>query len=138
MMRRLSLAVALLTLCLVASPALASAFDPFGSACSTGSASSSAVCSTIPTTDPTLTPINPIVDNLIKITNIIAYIAGAAAIIMMIVSALRFVTSGSDVSTGSRTDTDVETARRSIANALLGLAVIVLGRTLIIFILNKL
>jgi hypothetical protein len=138
MMRRLSLAVTLLTLCLVASPALASAYDPFGTVCSTSSASNSAVCSTIPTTDPTLSPINPITDNLIKITNIIAYIAGAAAIIMILISALRFVTSGSDVSTGSRTDADVETARRSIANALIGLAVIVLGRTLIVFVLNKL
>jgi hypothetical protein len=138
MIRRLSLSVALLMLCLFAAPSRALAFNPFGNVCDSGSASSSAICSTTPITDPTLKPINPVVDNLSKITNIIAFIAGAAAIIMILVSALRFVTSGSDVSTGSRTDADVETARRSIANALIGLAVIVLGRTLIIFVLNKL
>jgi hypothetical protein len=51
---------------------------------------------------------------------------------------LKFITSGSNVSTGSRTDTDVEDARRGLGNAVIGLVVIVLARTLIIYIVNRL
>jgi hypothetical protein len=68
----------------------------------------------------------------------VAYIAGAAAIIMIIISGFRLITSGSNVSTGSRTDTEVEDARRGLANAIIGLAVIVFARTIIIYVVNRL
>jgi lysylphosphatidylglycerol synthetase-like protein (DUF2156 family) len=64
-------------------------------------------------------------------------IAGAAAVIVILVSALRFALSGSDISTNSRTDTDVENARHTLVNALIGLAVIVLARQIILFVLGK-
>lgn len=134
MMRRLYLATALIMLCLAAAPVRALAFDPFGSTCSTRGAGGSAVCQTPGQPSDPLTGSN---GTLAHITNIIAFAAGAAAIIVIIVSALRFITSGSDVSTGSRTDTDIEDARRSIANALIGLVVIVAARTLILFVLNR-
>ncbi len=146
MIRRLSLAVALLVLCLFAAPRPAAAYDIFGGVnCSangnSSSASNSAVCQGQPATDPTTgkaaDPIGGANGLLAKITNIVAYAGGAAAIILVIVSALRFVTSGSDVSTSSRTDTDVENARRSLSSALIGLAIIVLARTLILFVLKK-
>ena len=129
MIRRLMLAMVLFTLCLFAVPQVASAFNPFSGACSSGGGDS-AVCQTSGGT-------NPVTDELAKITNIVAFVGGAAAIIIIIVSAIKFITSGSDVSTGSRTDLDVENARRGIANALIGLAVIVLARTLILFVLKK-
>jgi len=129
MIKRLTLALVLFTLCLFAAPQAATAFDPFGGACNRGGGGS-AVCQTSGAQ-------NPITDSLTKITNIVAFVGGAAAIIVIIISAIKFVTSGSDVSTGSRTDTDVENARRGLANALIGLAVIVLARTLIIFVLRK-
>jgi|GEM_PF-1766134 len=75
---------------------------------------------------------------LYDVTNIVSYIGGAAAVIVIIVGALRFATSGSDVSTNSRTDTDIETARRTIGGALIGLVIIILGRFLIDFVLSKL
>lgn len=142
MIRRLSLAVALLVLCLFAAPQVASAYDIFGGVdCTSGNNSSSAVCKGQPATDPATgkaaDPIGGSDGILAKATNIVAYVGGAAAIILVIVSALRFVTSGSDVSTSSRTDTDVENARRSLSSALIGLAIIVLARTLILFVLKR-
>lgn len=130
MTRRLLMALALFTLCLfVASPTV-SAFDPFNNVCGSGS-SDSAVCQTS-------TPANnPVANEMINIANIVAWVGGAAAVIIIIISALKFVTSGSDISTGSRTDTDVEDARRSLAGALIGLIIIVLARTLIVFVLNR-
>lgn len=135
-MRRLMLAVALVVLCLIAAPQYASAYDPFSSVCR-GNNQDSAVCSTQEEAAGQGDPLTGPNGTLAHITNIVAYVAGAAAIIVIIVSALRFVTAGSDVSTGSRTDTDVEDARRSLAGAVIGLAVIVLARTLILYVLKK-
>jgi len=131
MKRRLLSVIALATLCLLSAQQHAAAFSIFGGVCN-GSTGDSAVCKT-GTPDK-----NPLIDTMIAITNIVALVGGMAAIIIILISALRFITSGSDVSTGSRTDTDVEDARRSLASALLGLAVIVLGRTLILFVIGKL
>lgn len=139
MIRKLYLATALLVLCVIAAPLPVKAYDPFSGVCG-GNNPDSAVCSSQSqeaangNTDP-LTGSNGI---LAHITNIIAFVAGAAAIIVIIVSALRLATSGSDVSTGSRTDTDVEDARRGIGGAVVGLAIIVLGRILILYVLDKL
>lgn len=136
MIRRLSLAMILFCLCLFAAPPVASSYDPFGGIdCTDPTNAKSTVCQTHSTTDSST---NPVTTDLTDITNIVAFAGGAAAVIVIIVSALRFITSGSDISTGSRTDTDVENARRSLGGALIGLAVIVLGRTLILFVLGKL
>ncbi|HWB39301.1 MAG TPA: hypothetical protein VG604_03610 [Candidatus Saccharimonadales bacterium] len=69
--------------------------------------------------------------------NVISFIAGAAAVIIMIIGALQFATSGSDLSTNSRTDTDVENARRTIGGAVIGLLVIILARFIILFVVNR-
>ena len=130
MIRRLYLATVLLTLCLFAAPLSVSA-SPLNAVCSSGGGGS-AVCQTGGQSN------DPLINTLGTITNIIAYVGGAAAIVVMVVSALRLVSSGSDVSTGSRTDTDVEDARRGIAGAVIGLAIIVLARILILYVLNKL
>ncbi|HSX46178.1 MAG TPA: hypothetical protein VLG27_04230 [Candidatus Saccharimonadia bacterium] len=74
---------------------------------------------------------------LLKITNIIAYIAGAAAVIVILVGAIRFITAGSDTSKGGRVDADVENARRSIASALIGLVIIVLAKLIITYLVNR-
>lgn len=134
-MTRLLIVIAMfLGLCFIAQPAPAKAFDIFGGVnCNDPQNATSAACSSKTSSNPLTGPNG----ELIKVTNIIAYVAGAAAIIVIIVSAIRFVTSGSDISTNSRTDTDVETAKRTIANATIGLIVIVLGRTLIVFVVKR-
>jgi hypothetical protein len=132
MIRRLFFALALIGLCLLAVPQVAGAKDLYnGVDC--GKAADSSVCRE-KTNDNPLTGKGGL---LAKITNIVSFAAGAAAVIMIIVSALRFITSGSDISTGSRTDTDVENAKKTISNAFIGLIVIVLARSLILFVLNK-
>ena len=144
MIRRLLPAIALLTLCLFAAPRSVAAFDPFtGANCasnpgSTVCQSQQAQSSNVDASGHQINPLTGPNGTLAHITNIVAYAAGAAAVIIIIISALKLITSGSNVSTGSRTDTDVEDARRGLANAVIGLVVIVLARTLIIYIVNRL
>jgi hypothetical protein len=136
--KRIVFALALFSLCFLSSPATIHAKDLFGNSVCSGGAKNSAVCTDSRHTDPKNDPLSGSNGLLLKITNIIAYIGGAAAIIMLIVGGLRFITSGTDVSTGSRTDTDVEEARHTVAGALIGLAIIVFGRMLILFFLDNL
>jgi hypothetical protein len=104
-----------------------------------GNETQSAVCADHNTTDNPLTgcPSHCGTGVLDNVTNIIAYIAGAAAVIVIIIGAIRFVTSGSDVSVGSRIDDDVLNAKRSVSGALIGLAVIILAKVLIVYVLSK-
>lgn len=141
MMRRLAMSLALATICLAAAPATAMAFNPFGGGSCTANTSDSAACKATSNNPLAYDPNDPTSAHsaiLLKVTNIIAYLAGAIALIMIIVSAVRFVTSGSDVSTGSRTDTDVEDARRSLAGALIGLAIIILAKAIITYVIKRL
>lgn len=133
MIRRFFLALSLMGMMLLAASQPAHAFDLLGGVdCS--KAGSSAVC-----TDRSKTgnPISGTNGLILNIANIIAFIGGAAAIIVIIVGAIKFVTAGSDTSKGGRVDTDVESARRAIASALIGLVIIALGRVLIGFLLNN-
>jgi hypothetical protein len=140
MIRRLLPAIALLVLCLFAAPRSVAAFDLFqGGDC--GNHPNAVACQSQPQQDSHGSYIDPLTGTggvLADITNIVTIIAGAAAVIIVLVSALKLITSGSNVSTGSRTDTDVEDARRSLANAVIGLVVIVAAHTLIIYLLNRL
>lgn len=90
-----------------------------------GAAAASPVCSA-PTTDP-LTGKNGII---VKATNLIALIAGIAAVIMIIVAGIKFITSQGD--SGSVSD-----ARKTIIYACVGIAVIVLSRTIITYVVSK-
>jgi hypothetical protein len=131
MMRRFMLAICL-SLCLVSVPATVGATNPYGGVdCS--KAPDSTVCNENSGKDP-LTGNNGV---LADVTKVIAFIAGVAAIIVILMSAMRFALSGSDISTNSRTDTDVESARHTLVNALIGLAIIVMARQLILFVLGK-
>lgn len=134
MIRRLLLAIGFSSLCLLSTPALAGAKNLYnGVDC--GKAKDATVCNKKETNGS-----DPVTGNggvLVHITNILAFLGGAAAIIVILVSALRFAMSGSDISTNSRTDTDVENARHTLVNALIGLAVIALARQIILFVLGK-
>ncbi len=145
LLKNIIIVAALISLCLISNPGLAAAKDLLVSApgidCSAGtSASKSAVCAEHGSTDSPLTgcPSKCGTGILANITNIVAYVAGAAAIIIIVVGAIRYITSGSDTSVGSRIDDDVLNAKRSIVSALIGLAIIVLARTLIIYVIKKL
>lgn len=122
---------ALLSLGVLSSPAYGSAaFDPYsGVDCTKVKNARSAVCTdkSNGSTDP-LTGDNGL---LIKITNIVAFVAGTAAIIIIIVGGIRFITSSGD-------SNGVSKARNSVAGALIGLVIIVLARAFINYVVKNL
>jgi type IV secretion system pilin len=93
----------------------------------TNGGSSSAVCQ-----DDTSTT-NPLIGPgglLIKVSAIIATLAGVTAIIILIISGLRFMTAAGDPA-------QVTGAKNGMIGALIGIAVIVLSESIIAFILSK-
>jgi len=102
------------------------AFDFFGSACNADT-TNTATCR-----DNTGgNPLSGTGGLIVKIADIIAFIAGGAAIILIVISGIRFMTSSGDAE-------KVRNARSTLIGALIGLAVIVLARALIVYILNQL
>jgi hypothetical protein len=102
------------------------AFDPYQDVCSKGAGTSSAVCTGANTKDP-LTGSDGLI---IKATNLIAFVAGAAAVIILIVGGLRYITSGGDAG-------NVASAKNTVVGAIIGLLVIGLARTIVAFIVTK-
>jgi Type IV secretion system pilin len=146
MVRRFFSSLLLAVIILVATPLSAGAFDPFGHACEANGTGSAVACkSECAAAAPdsncdqkhSISKFGPRV-LLLNVTDLVAILAGALAVIMIIAGALRYIAAGSDVSTGSRTDTDAEEARRTIATALLGLLVIILARTIIFYVVSRL
>jgi amino acid transporter len=133
-MRLLLITFFLIGLIIMAVPQPARAYNLF-SGVDCGQANGSTVCTEKGKTG---NPISGTDGLLLKITNIIAYAAGAAAVILLIIGAIRYVLSGSDVSVGNRIDDDVLNAKRTIANALIGIVIIVLAKLIITFVITKL
>jgi hypothetical protein len=106
--------------------AQASAVDVFP-ACE-GSASKTEVCQNI---NPGKPGTNPIIKGLKVAIIIISSIVGVAAVIMIIVAGLAFITANGDAQAVAR-------ARGSIIYALIGLVIVALAQSLVFFILNKL
>ena len=126
MIRRLLLSIMLLGLCLMAAPLPANAFDTTGGVDCTGNAGNSAVCTDNTTTD----PISGSNGLLLKITKIVAFIGGVAAVIMIIVGALRYITSNGDSNA-------IASAKNTVIGAVIGLIVIVLAASLITYVIEK-
>jgi hypothetical protein len=68
---------------------------------------------------------------LTKVANLLALVIGIAAVIVIIIAGIRFITSGGDA-------TKVATAKSTILYAIVGLAVAALARAIVIFVLNRL
>lgn len=97
-----------------------------GDYCSNGG-SGSAVCSGAKQTS------NPIFGKdgiMLKITNLIALVAGIVAVIMIIISGYQFIASAGDANA-------VATARRNLIYAVVGLVVIALAETIVRFVASK-
>ena len=132
MMKRCLLVLVLLgAIMLPAAQATAAtaAFDPFGAfkgsggACS-GSARSSAVCSSNGSNN--LTGSGGI---LHKITVIVAWLAGVVAVILIIISAVEFVTSGGDSG-------KVATARSALIGAIVGILIVAFAQLILEFVIK--
>lgn len=118
-------APALLGLVIVLMPVSVAAWNPFGGVdCS--KAPDSAVCSQKPSDNPIAGPDGVIV----KATNIIAIVAGIAAVFVIIIGAIKFVTSAGDTNS-------VSSAKNTILYALVGLVVIAVAKILITFVVSR-
>lgn len=107
----------------------AMAFEIWGGVdCKDAKNSHSSVCSTQAPGDDPLSGDNGL---LIKIANIVAYIAGVAAVLIIIIGAIRYVTSNGD-------SNKISSAKSAVLGALIGLVLVLLARTIIYFVVNKL
>ena len=93
----------------------------------TGSQADSAACKGRTTIDP-ISGNNGI---LVQAANIIAIMAGVAAVIIIIIAGIRFMTSGGDAE-------KIKNARNSVINALIGIIIIIVSRAIILFVTAKL
>jgi hypothetical protein len=126
-MRKL-IAIAALSLALLLAPAAAYADGIGGVDCSEGNNSQSAICN--PQTSGDTNPISGEDGILLKATKLIAYISGAAAIIIILVGSIQFITAGGDANKAAG-------ARRTVLNAAIGLVVIVAAASLITFVVHR-
>ncbi len=124
--------------CLLAVPlfftaSASAAWKPFGATCQVTGSSSSSVCSDAQKQQQHANQ-NPLTGTnglIMKVTNLIALIAGFVAVMMIVLAGLRFVQSG-----GS--SDDVAAAKRMLIYSMVGIVVIVLGRVIIGFIIGSL
>jgi len=124
-MKRILLLVA--TLLCLAAPATALAYNPLDKACQSGvGASDSSACSANGS-DPISGPNGA----LRKVSLIIATIAGIAAVIIIIIGGLQYITSGGDPQKAAG-------ARNAIIGAAVGLVIIAAAESIIIFVVSKL
>ncbi len=135
MIKRFFLVLSLLCLFMVAapSPPATAAYDVYnGVDCSkagakAGDPTASAVCVEKGSGD----PISGDDGALLKIANIVAYAAGIAAIIIIIVAGIKYVVSDGDSG-------KISSAKSTIMGALIGLIIVVLARTLINYVVTRL
>lgn len=77
------------------------------------------------------TSTNPAITALRTVINIISFIIGISAIIVIIISGLRMIVSGGDPN-------NVKSAREAIIYALVGVVVALVAQAIVVFVLNKL
>jgi hypothetical protein len=128
MMRRLIPAVAVFVTLLAATlvrPAFA--WNPFADTDCTGTTQNSTVCQDVVNNtnyDPSKDPLTGADGLIVRVSNVIAVIAGIAAVVIIILSGLRFIQAGGNAE-------DVAGARRSLIYASVGLVGIVVARVLV-------
>jgi hypothetical protein len=122
-----SLSVLFLSASMAVAPAYA--FDPFSSAC-TANTGDSAVCVDKGNGQNGNNPIYGSGGLIYKITEVVAFIAGVAAIIVILVGSIKYVTSGGDANAAS-------SAKNTILGAFIGLIIIIVAASLITFVVSK-
>ncbi len=120
MRRALALVVVSLLLAVSAAPMALAAYNPIGNACK-GVSDSPTCNSASSTTDNPLTGTNGV---LLNIANLIAIVAGIAAVIMIIIAGIQYMTAAGDSQKAA-------TARKIIIGAVVGIVFIVAARFII-------
>lgn len=127
------LAFFITTLAVLLAPVMASspafAYDPFQNVCNNQAGSSSAVCSGKPS-DSSQNPLTGRNGLIRGIANIIAIIAGIAAVILIIIAGFKYVTSGGDAA-------KTKSAKDTIVSAVIGLVIIALADAIISFVIGR-
>jgi hypothetical protein len=118
-MKRFLLSLALLATIVMVPAANVAAFKPITTACQAGGGQS-ALCSDQNKTEP-IAGTNGIIA---RATNLIAIIAGVAAIIVIVISAISFATADGDTTKASN-------ARKALIGAVVGLVIVVAARSII-------
>ena len=130
-LKRLSMLGAILALFgLLAIPGYAGAqeFDPLKKACDKGSAQTTALCEESGNED------DPIIGRdgvLTTATNILSAVTGIIAVIIIIVSGIRMITSRGDPSA-------INSARDTIIYAAIGIVIVVMARTIVVLVADRL
>ena len=68
---------------------------------------------------------------LYKVATVVSIVAGIAAVIMIVLGGMRYITSGGDTQ-------KITSAKHTIVGALIGLVIIVLAQTIITFVIKRL
>ncbi|MDB5175780.1 MAG: rane protein of unknown function [Candidatus Saccharibacteria bacterium] len=124
-----SLFVAIAAPALVVSGGQASAYDIFEHTCSSGGKiSSTSVCSDV--NQQAGSSENPVIRALKIALNTLSLIGGIIAVIMVIVSGLRYITSDGDA-------TGAKNAKHTLMYSLIGIAIIVAAQTIVRFTLSR-
>ena len=129
MIKRIIFTLLLVSGCIVAAPLSAQAGSNIvGTVCNgNNNTGSSAVCTDTKNVNPST---NPIIDRFQKITLIVAYVAGAAAVLMLLAGSLKYITAAGD-------SNKISSAKNTIIYALVGIIVIVLAASIIEFVVTK-
>jgi len=133
MLRRLVLYLSTFSVLLFAAPAVANATGVaslFSGACNGPNASQAANSAFCKDKNPGHNPLSGNQGIIIKVTRILAIVAGMAAVIIMIVGGIKYITAGGDSNA-------ITAARNTILNALIGLIIIVLAQSIIVYIVKK-
>lgn len=103
-------------------------FDPFKNSCtdSAGKSIDSPNCPKQPTENPLTGPDG----TLMKITRVVAIIAGFSALIVIIVGGMRYMMANGDAQKAA-------TARNAVIGALVGLFIIAISSLIIMFVISK-
>jgi uncharacterized membrane protein (UPF0182 family) len=73
---------------------------------------------------------DPVLKILTDVMTVLSFIAGIAAVILIIISGIKFSASGGDAA-------KVSSAKGSLINALIGVLIVVFSQTIIAFVLDK-
>jgi hypothetical protein len=110
------------------------AVDPLKDVCASNPDSETCKSHTVATDPTTGEAVNPLTGTnglLYKISTIIATVAGVVAVIVIVVSGLRYITSGGDAQ-------KTASAKGTLVGAIIGLIIIVLAQSIITFVVRKL
>jgi uncharacterized protein (DUF2345 family) len=125
------LLASLLTVFCLALPATAYAFNPLSDACNSGGDNGGAASSTACASNGSQDPISGPNGILMKASLVIATLAGIAAVIIMIVAGIQYITSAGDANKAAG-------ARSAIIGAAIGLAIVAAAEGIIVFVVRKL